>query len=448
MINYCMENILFVKLLLAVVFGAVIGLESEVRLKEKSNDPTKSEKSTIGGVRTYTILSLFGGIAGLMFTQGETFLVYASFLALAGLMIAAYIENIKLRQAFGITTEIAVLITFMLGFLTTSELVSLEIILFILVILAFFLSQKRGVSALLEKVTHSEIIDIFRFGVVAVVILPLLPNETFYLGDIISSIGIENTLSESLSSLAIINPFRVWLIVVIISGINLGSYLVSKLIGSDKGLLLTSVIGGFISSTSTTVALSIKSKKASINTARTLAGAALISNAVSLIGISILLSVISPQIMGKVTLPLLSMFLIGIVVGGYFLFRSKSKNDQIEIKYEPFSIGPALKFVSVVVLLTILIQVFQIIGAESLIIIVTAISGVVGLDAPTIALSELANTGEIALSVAAVVFLATNAVNFFTKVVIAYLNGHKEFFRVILIGILITLLGTITFLFV
>ncbi len=406
-----MENELFFRILLTVVFGAILGLESETRLLESYKKQKKSkkenEKSTIGGVRTYTILALFGGVAGILFSTGESFLVYASFFGLIAFLVAAYIENVRIREAFGMTTEIAIMITFILGFLTTSGLVSIELILFILVILAFFLSQKRGVGVLLEKVTHTEIIDIFKFGVVALVILPILPNQVFFVRDLLLLFGIEEgtvSISDDLLNISIINPFRIWIVVVIVSGINLGSYLASKLIGSDKSILLTSVLGGFISSTSTTVALATRSKKASKSTSKSLAGAAVISNAISLISILILLLIIAPQISNLVSLPLLAMFVIGLLIGLLMLFNNSKTNHKIEIEYTPFSIGPAVKFVSIVVGLTILIQLLQLINIEELVLVVTALSGSLGLDAPTIAISELTNDQSILVETAAIIF--------------------------------------------
>src|SRR5258708_2368476 len=167
---------LFIKILLTILFGAILGLETETRSRELDGEKhvKQQEKSRIGGVRTYTVLALFGGVAGILFTLGQFVIVYILFVAVILLIIAAYVLNVQIKHAFGLTTEIAVIITFTLGFLTTASLIPLWLILVILVLLTFFLSQKRGIGRLISKIQHKEVIDVIKFAMVAVVILPVL----------------------------------------------------------------------------------------------------------------------------------------------------------------------------------------------------------------------------------------------------------------------------------
>src|SRR5258706_2630875 len=114
---------------------------------------------------------------------------------------------------------------------------------------------------------------------------------------------------------------------------------------------------------------------------------------------------------------LIFMLIFGVTIGLWYLMKKEaySKGDygsQIDIKYEPFSVGPALKFVSIIVVINLVIQVLQFLHVNNtLLLIITALSGTTGIDAPTIALSGLTEAGVITLNVAIMGFLLTNAVN-------------------------------------
>jgi uncharacterized membrane protein (DUF4010 family) len=446
------QSEIFLRILLTVVFGAILGLETETREIETKGKykAIKEEKSRIGGLRTYTILSLIGGIAGLLFNAEELILVYITFIGIIGLIISAYIQNVQLKQAFGMTTEIAIMITFLLGFLTTSNLVPIAVNIFILVILAFFLSQKRGVGNFIDKIQHNEIIDVLKFGLISAVILPLLPNHVYYVHDAIDALNMQiNTenIPTDLLNISLINPFKIWFVVVVISGISLGGYVLSKMIGSKKSLLLTSIMGGLISSTSTTVSLAHKSKtQDNKQLERSFAGGAIIANAVSFISIITLLSILSSKLLEKTYLVLISMFSIGLITGLYLIISSsnkKTKTQTLDLKYEPFSVSPALKFVSIILLITIGVQLLELINVKPILIIVTALTGVLGFDPATIALSELVQSSQVAVNTGVIILLLANIINFISKIFISYKLGSRVYFKTVLIGLVITALGNI-----
>lgn len=458
------QSELLIRIILTIIFGAIIGLETETReiAKKGKIKAEKEEKSRLGGLRTYGVLSLIGGVAGLFFNEGLDVIVYITFTAIILLVVAAYIENIRLKQAFGLTTEISILITFLTGFLTTSSLVDIPVVLVILVLLTFFMSQKRGFGKLIHSIKHEELIDLFKFGLVSAVVLPILPNETYVVSDVLELFEVNNiAVSEELMSISVINPFKIWMVVVIISGINLGAYLVSKAIGKRRGILLTSLVGGVISSTSTTISLATRVKDSNRNKGGgkdsdavkaneyILAGGAIIANAVSFITAITLLSALNLDFLKAVYLPLLAMMVIGLLTGLVMVLTQKrSKVSAIdESKYElqqgNFAIAPAIKFVGLIVVITLVIQLLQLVDFEPLLLGVTALSGLVGLDPSTIALSGLISNNSIELDTAVTIFLLANAVNFLAKAVYSTIYGGRSFGLKVGIGLLITLIGTI-----
>lgn len=435
-----MESEFLIRILITVVFGAILGLESETRSWEQIKD----EKSVLGGFRTYSILCLTGGIAGLLYAQGEKNLAYISFIAMITLVLAAYVLNVQIKKAFGLTTEIAVIVTFILGFLTTSGLVPIHVVLFILVIMAFFLSQKRGLGYLIHKIPHGEVIDILKFGVVAVVILPLLPDKAFLLKDFFEFLQVNySNLSSDFMSINVLNPFRIWFVVVVISGLNFVAYLLSKLIGDRKGIVLTALIGGIISSTSTTVAFASKSKASTLTQSRIYAGAALIAHAVSFITVTVLFLIFGNEILNDNFLIILSIFILGIVVGTAIIIKNSNiPNDNfIDIEHNIFTIGPALRFVSIIVIITFLLQLLQLSNSPTLLTVTTGLSGVAGIDAPVVAIAGLFKNGSIALGTASLMFLLANFVNYIFKIFLAFINGSREFAKYLTLGLIITLIS-------
>jgi uncharacterized membrane protein (DUF4010 family) len=303
------------------------------------------------------------------------------------------------------------------------------------VLLTFFMSQKRGFGSLINNVKHEELIDLFKFGLVSAVVLPILPNETYAVKDILEAFEIQNiAISERILSISVINPFKIWMVVVIISGINLGGYILSKAIGQRRGILLTSMIGGIISSTSTTISLATRvkgdkklktSSKGSSNTDSKktneyiLAGGAVIANAVSFITAITLLGALNLDFLKEVYLPLLLMMLLGLVTGLVMVLSQKKTDHEsdYDLKHEKFAIMPAIKFVGLIVVITLVIQLLQLVEFEPLLLGVTALSGLVGLDPSVIALSELISSDSIAVNTAATIFLLANTVNFIAKVI-------------------------------
>ena len=107
------ENIL-IRLIITIAFGAILGIESETRevATQGRAQKEKTEPQRLGGVRTYSVLAMIGGIAGIFYLSEALPLVYMIFGAVILLVLAAYILNVQIKKAFGLTTELAILITF------------------------------------------------------------------------------------------------------------------------------------------------------------------------------------------------------------------------------------------------------------------------------------------------------------------------------------------------
>jgi uncharacterized membrane protein (DUF4010 family) len=444
---------ILLRILLAVVLGAILGLETETRdIEIKGADrKTKEEKAKLGGVRTYSVLALLGALAGIFYFSGNLVLVYMLFAAVIGLVVAAYVLNVQVKQAFGLTTELAVILTFLIGFLTTSNLVELALVLVILILLTFFLSQKNAFQPVVLNIRHGELIDIVKFGLTAIVILPILPNQTYTIGDLIKLLNLNlGMIASDLQRVEVINPFRIWLIVVLIIGISLGGYIASRFIGKRGGIFLTAFVGGFISSTATTISLAQKAKTTFKNDRlnRLYAGGALVSNASSFITFLLLLTASSLNLLRELGPAVLLMFVIGNLVGiGLIISAGKDESSEIEFNYSRFSLLPALKFVGLIVALTLLIQLVKLNGNSEGVLAVTALSGILGMDPAIIATSGLVESTNLTLQVGVMILILTNAVNFIAKSIYGLIYGQRRFATYLAIGLMITAVGSLIALF-
>lgn len=444
-----MESFLYLRFIFTIVIGAILGLETETRLNQNSTagKPATKEKFSLGGVRTYTIISLFGGVAGLFYLKNETTISYILVFATMLLVLSAYVLNVSQKKAFGMTTELAVLITFILGFLTTSSLVPIELIIVITVLLAFFLSNKRGITILVNKIEHKEIEDLFKFALVALVILPVLPNKSIFLSDIASIFGVAKESLGVFSEFVIGNPFSVWLLVVVISGFGLLGYLLSKYIGEKKGIILASFFSGFVSSTAALVNFSHKaeSEKNDYNT-RLFASGFLYSNAASFILLGVLIA-LNNIMLFELLLPFLLLFFVTSLIMAFLLSgRSKTKTIKSDnkIKYYPFSILPAIKFVLLISFINIAVQflIFQNVSSTFLVTL-TSLTGLTGVDAPSIAISSLQQKEILSVSPAVIAIVVTNYINFLGKGFYAYLSKNKKFGLYIVVSLFIIFLASL-----
>jgi uncharacterized membrane protein (DUF4010 family) len=433
-------DILF-RIVLAGAFGALLGLETETRESEgiTAKEKEEYEKQRIGGVRTFVVFSLFGAVAGLFYIQNVEILSYLMFTAATVIILAAYVLNVIQKQAFGLTTEFSILIVILLGFAATSNLIPYQILLVFIALLAFVISQKSGISDVVERIEHAEVEDVAKFAIVALVIFPFLPNNDILVGDVPFLVDLLRGLriGVDVNTIILFNPFNLWRLVVLISGLNLIAYFLYRSLGKSSGLLLAGFLGGLISSTSTTVAFATESLESeSKNLSRKLAGNALIANASSFINLSIIAFSIGIEfflaILPAVVMFSLTSFFIGLGIFNY----GKGSLKRFSVKYNPYSIGPAIKFVVLFTVISFVLQLFnKFVGGDSALIF-TALSGAVGIDIPTIALGENFSSGLLSVSDIAIAFIGTNYVNFAAKALYSYIQGSREYASWLSVGLL------------
>jgi len=348
--------------------------------------------------------------------------------------IAYYVLGTMFSKDAGFTTELAILFTYILGFVTATEAFPIQITIATSIILILIMSLKEEIKSFVKTVKSYELESLIAYAIIALVIFPFLPNISYtitsipLLPSLLSSFGIP---IKQIASIELINPQSLWRIVILITGIDIVGYILERTIGQKKGWLLTSIIGGFISSTSTTLSLAIQSKKSKdINR---LTAAALFSNMSSFFQHAILIASINIALFSKGSLYIFSLIFSSILIAFYYARKEEDKHsDNISgtkrklKKTQIFSIKPALSFALLFLFVKFVTKLALIFFGKSGFIFTNMLAAFTGMDAVTISVSELAGK-VVPFKTAILTFIGANGINLASKTVYAYLKGNSKF---------------------
>ena len=419
-----------IQLIISLALGGVIGLEREIH--EKRPSPGRLP-SAILGVRSFSFMGLLGGVAGFLFINPSTMLfgviISVTFMTL---LIVFYVLESQAHKDYGITTELAAIFTFLVGALLTMNALPIQLIIAITIFIVLMLSRKTEIKEAIKDVDREEINAFIAYGVIALVILPFLPNQAYKFSDIpiitevFKSLGFDGA---KLLSIEIVNPFKLWLIVALITGIDMAGYVLERTLGKKTGWLLASTIGGFISSTATTLGLAQQSKQT--RDTDHLVAAAVFSNLASFFQVGILIAGVSAVFFVELLPILLSIIIVGFVTGIYFLKFTRQKHEShipvsAEKEDKVFRLLPALKFASLFLLISIVSKIALEFLGNTGFLVTSGIAAIVGLDAVMINTSNLAGN-TIPMQLAIWTFILVNAVNLIGKTAYAFLQGKKDF---------------------
>jgi len=310
----------FIRFLLVVIFSLIIGLE------QRRHHMTENEAQLFGTDRTFTFIGLFGYV--LFIADPKSNLPFLTGLVIVGLLLAIqYFHKIRQYNYFGLTSSILALLTYCLPILVMTQPVWL-LLLFVVVIL-ILTELKGGLILISKKASEEEFITLAKFIAFAGVILPLLPDVP---------------ISEQIP----VSPYRLWLAVVVVSGISYVSYLLKKFVFPDSGILLTGILGGLYSSTSTTVIIARRDKEG--NGGAQAVSAIMMANGMMYLRILILAFLFNPAIASTLAIPFLSLFVLcGILAKlSYTKENPASLTDlsdsTVEIHKNPLEFKTALLF--------------------------------------------------------------------------------------------------------
>lgn len=437
-----------IKFLLAIIFGGLIGLERE----SSQNKDNTGRIGSIGGIRTYSLVSLLGALAGLMLNQNLSSMFLLISATMCALVVVYYFIGTSITKRTGLTTEISVIYTFLIGFFIVTNILSAQLTVAIFVIILLILSIKIKTQKFVLGISHKEIESFVSYAIIALVILPFLPNKAYFITDIpgirvlIESANISLGIFEKME---ILNPYRLWFIVALITGIDVVGHILNKLISKKQSLVITNTAAGLVSSTSVTMALAQNSKTSpKINR---LVGAALFANGMSFLTVFLLVTPLNARLTIYLLPTIVVLMVTSFLIGVYFLTRKSKGKDKVEkeIKKEEkiFSLMPALKFAVLLIFIRFITKTALALFGQSGFLVTSMIASFAGIDAILINLAELAGH-VITLKSALLAFCAINATNLLAKTIYSFMQGKKEFATKIMVAMIIISISGFIFYFI
>lgn len=382
----------------ALLIGFLIGAEREASRAEAERQP---------GVRDFILIALVGSVCGLL---QNPWLSVTALAAVAGLLAVFHFQS---PERSGITTEMAAVATFCLGFLASAPGISFgpTLAVGLTVAITMLLEAKRALHHFIRQtITEQEFTDTLRFLAIIFIIYPVLPAGSF---------GPEGIFA----------PREVWLFVILVSSVSYVGYFLEKFLGVRAGVRLAGLLGGLASSTAATASLARGCSEEPEN--RPLYWQAiLLANAVQFPRVLVILAAVNRNLAAALASPLLGMAAAGLLVARFGAPPSRSAvaRPQLHVK-NPFRLGPALKFGGLFSLILLVAKVAQAAVGSAAGLAVSAAGGSLDADAAALSLSDLARNGGLSLSAASAGVLLALLMNAVVKTVLAAQAGVRGLAR-------------------
>jgi uncharacterized membrane protein (DUF4010 family) len=380
--------------LLALAIGLLIGIERE---RAKSDSPTEDPL----GSRTFTLLALLGAVAAHV-ASAAIAVVLAAF---AGAVILAGYVRTRLGpggSGVGVTTEVAAMATFALGYMTRSDPLLAGML--AVITLAMLALKPRIHQFAKAGIKQKEVGAALTFLVIAFVVLPLLPNR-------------------AVDPWNLVNPARLWLVLVLIAGVTFGGYIAMRLLGPRWGLPLAGFSAGLVSSTAATLSLSQKCRE-SVGLTWSATVGIVLANTASAAAQLMVVAAVYPGLV-PVALPVIGLpILLGLAGSSIALFfRDRETSDEEVAVGNPLALRSTLAFASLLALVLVLVSIASRLFGSAGVLVSSAVGGTTDVHAVTLAVSNLAAAGDITSRAAVFAILIAFLTNMVVKMGLAVWAG-------------------------
>lgn len=404
---------------IALFIGALIGIEREKRKHD--------EDAGVGGIRTFMLLAMAGAASAWLSAELGAYWIFAvTLLAAAAFVLAGYTLTVGSGAAQpGLTTEVAALVTVLLGGIVMFGWPALAVGLGITTsaVLAF----KAPLHGLAEKVGEEDLYAGLKLLIATFIVLPILPNRT-------------------LDPLDALNPRQLWSLVILIAGLSEVGYIAVRSVGETRGTALTGLLGGLVSSTAVTLSFAKRSRE-KLAPVDALAAGILLAWVVMAVRILVLVGAIYRPLFGGVVLPIGVMGVLTLGAAVWYLRRNSgsetARHDGVPLR-NPFSLTSAARFAlffAVILLLVALVQKYM---PPQGLYLVAGLAGLTDVDAITLSMARLArDSGAITVALRAVVIAAVTNTVVKTGMVIA-LGSRDLARRIVPVALVILVAGLVS----
>jgi uncharacterized membrane protein (DUF4010 family) len=396
------------KFAIALVIGLLIGTERELSPAAKA------------GVRTFALVTLFGTLAGLLAESSQSGWIIAVGALLVGIMMIAAYQRDNLPGESGSTTVVAILVSYCLGAMVWYGYSQIAAMLAIITtILLYFKAELHGVT---HGLTRKDLVSIFQFAVLSVIILPILPDINY---------GPFETL----------NPHQTWLMVVLVSGVSLAGYLALRIVGERYGAPLLGLLGGLVSSTATTVVYS-RNGRAHPEITKIAVIVILLANLVVLVRLMLVTAVVSNDVLPHLA-PVLGTGLLLGLIGTFSVWRrwNTTTGTPLPEISNPTELRTALGFGALYAIVLLLAAWLSNIAGTSGLYMLALVSGLTDVDAITLSSLRLHELGSLSKPEAVTAISIALLSNIAFKLGIVFTIGGPALGWPVLRGMLLVVAG-------
>ncbi|MCE7650451.1 MgtC/SapB family protein [Vibrio fluvialis] len=349
-------------LLVALLLGAIVGTQRGWVARNNV------EGSRVAGIRTFSLVGLYGGLSAILAAHYSPLLLGFALLALVVLASIAFVLKQRKSQDISITGVVSLLVTFVLGSLAVSGEPVLAAA--AAVITAVVLDNKKELHEALQKLQEYELDAALRLMLISIVMLPLLPNQSY-------------------GPWQALNPYEIWWMVVLIASISFLGYFAIKIGGAKRGVLFTSVFAGFSSSTALTLQFSNLSRDQP-TISPLLASGILLCCGTMFPRLLIVASLINTELT-PILWPVIAVMMIGLYIPAWFIWRSTDvdfNEDQSANHKNPLALQSALWFGVILAIIMLLAHALSDWFGQAGTLALSAVSGITDVDAITLALGR------------------------------------------------------------
>jgi uncharacterized membrane protein (DUF4010 family) len=392
---------MLMRLGVALAIGLMLGLERGWEFRE-----LHTEQRT-AGLRTFGAIGLLGGVVAELGGDRGALLIAALAIALGIVLAAGYWRESEIDRNVSLTTSIAALVTYSLGALAgRGELLGASSSAVILTLLLGFRPELHGI---IRGIDRNELLATFRLLLISVVMLPVLPNRGY-------------------GPWAAFNPFDIWWMVVLVAAVSYVGYFATRLMGAERGILITGVFGGLASST--VVALSLARRAAhELRAPNLLAAGATIASAIMWPRIFLIVSAVAPNLGWQMAWPLGAAALVAVAAAFWIAHRGRDEEKALPDSGEqvkaanPLDLATAFRFGVILTVIMVAARAASAWAGASGLLLVAGISGLVDVDAISLSVATMSTHQMVAPVVAISAILLAAVVNTVLKAVMALAIG-------------------------
>jgi uncharacterized membrane protein (DUF4010 family) len=378
----------------ALLIGVLIGIERERHKHTREN-------FGLGGLRTFILFALLGALGG-WFTAllGTPWPLVATLFAALVAVIAGYAQEARRDpESIGLTTELAALATCLLGAMTV--LGYRELAIGLGVIVAAVLAYKQPMHGMVARLGTTDVYAGLRLLIATFVVLPLLPNRP-------------------IDPWGVLIPAQLWLLVLLIAGLSLVGYVATRLLGAQRGIPLTGLTGGLVSSTAVTLSFARQSREPQYATAAPAFACGLLLAWTVMFGrVLVAVLVVNRTLLGPLLAPFLAMGLVAAGCAAWQWQRARGLDSQHSAQSvpltNPFSLASAARFAAFFAAVLVLMEIVRRHAPGRGEYLVAALAGTTDVDAITLSMAQYARTGATAVAVAVTAIVIATLSNTLVK---------------------------------